>query len=167
MFTMVSGVFWGTTLRKWITGTCAMIAAVCGAIVQSDAAFPKIEYVWYAHRGYVRWYSEDVAVVAAKKVQAEIDAKLQKYILAQAQVERTTARIERGLEDGKHEAAQNSLFDAQRRLDSANHEFDKATDPQTRGFIDSQRTAISQEINRLAATKQKIEEKIRSIPDQQ
>ena len=159
----VSVTLWSTNTRKIITTTCAMIAAMGGAVGAIKAEASDIEYVWFAHRGYVRSYSDQEAKAEAKKINEEIEEKIKKWQTAQAEVQRSTYHIRRELADDKMERTENDLFKTQRDLKAAQHEYDKAIDPQTKQFIEGQVDDLTRHIGTLTATKQKIEKAIETL----
>jgi|SRR5665213_795394 len=55
----VVGTTWSTWRRKTVT-ICGLIAAITGAVVGVAKAAPIIEPWWYAHRGYVREYDQEI-----------------------------------------------------------------------------------------------------------
>ena len=134
----LSQTLFSTGIRKAVTGTCALIVAVTGAIAGIKAEASDIEYVIPAHRGYVRFYTDD-------RAQAEI----KNYKLAQAEVQRTVAHIQRELADGKRESVDNDLF-------KWKLELGKATDDQSRALI-------SEQIRKLEGTKLRLDNQIETL----
>ena len=128
----VGGTLWSTKTRKTITLGCGFIAAVCSAIVGLAKAAPIVEPYWPASHQYVM-------EIADKK--ADKDSTLK--------VERTLHHIQVEQAEGKRETAQNDLF-------KASLEMKKATDDETRQYI-------QMHINQLQDTKDRLDNQIKSL----
>lgn len=134
----LSGTLLGTKTRKTITGLCGLIIAITGAIAGLKSEASDFEYGFPAHRGYARWYADFVA-----------SAKTKEFKTSQQRVERVLTHIEREQADGKLEATENDLF-------KADLEMKKAAS-------DDERMKINQQIIKLQATKQKLENQIKAL----
>ena len=129
----IVGTAWGSYRRKAIT-VCGLIAAVTGAIVGIAKATPVVEPWWYASRGYVR------------DVGAENENRIK---LAQSKIEKKLDHIQLEQAQGKSESVDNDLF-------KAGLEFKKASDDQTKEYI-------QQHINKLTATKDRLKSQIETL----
>lgn len=134
----VGETLFSTGKRKTVTSLFGLVAATCAAIGGIKAEAGDIDYIAPAHRGYVRWYADDVAI-----------AKEKEFKISQQKVERVLMHIQREQADGKLEATENDLF-------KAGLELKKAQDDQTREYV-------NQQILKLQATKGRLEKQIETL----
>ena len=140
-----SGTLWSTKTRKTITVSAAMIAAVLGAYSQIKANADDLEHLVPASRPYARTAAEEASKKALDAVKAHESAEK----VTTAEVKRVLHHIQLDQANGKSEATDNDLF-------KAGLELKKATDDQTREYIQEQ-------INKLQATKHKIDSQIETL----
>ena len=159
----VGATIWSTRLRKTITVSAALIAAVLGAWTQIKANADDLEHFVPCSWPCVRSYADAVAKAEAKKIAEDLVVKFKKYELAQTQVERTQYYIRRELADGKREAADNDLFKAQRDQKAATHALETEADTKTKAFLEGQVDDLAKQINKLQATKDKIDKSIEAL----
>ena len=146
----VGETIWSSKTRRTITLTCGMIATILTAYSQIKANANDIAYIIPAHRGYVHYTAEQIIEKHEKEDKAEFAAQK----LAQAEVQRVLSRVERGINDGKREAAQNDLFKAGLEMKKAV----KADD-------DDQQQYIQREVIRLQQTLEKLDAQSKSLSE--
>ena len=126
----------------------------------TGAVVATYDHILWATPVYARTYSHTEAETETRNLKIEVEAKFKKYDVAQAQVERNTYHIRRELADGKREQADDNLFKAQRDLKAANHALETETDPKNKQFIEGTVDDLTKQVNKLEATKKKIEQAI-------
>lgn len=138
-------------------------AVYAGADNIVGAAVATYDHIFWATRVYAREYSAIEAAAETKRLKIEVEDKFKKYDVAQAQVVRDTYHIRRELADGKREQADDNLFKVQRDLKAANHALETETDPKNKQFIESTVEDLTKQVNKLEATKSKIEKAIETL----
>ena len=141
----VSGTLWSTGTRKTVTSICAMIAAIGGAIAAVKAESEDLEYVVPPS---IHWVKEAQNETAKKALDA-VKSQAETNKAAVVQVERVLHHIQLDQDNGKAEATDNDLF-------KAGLELKKASDDSTREYIQGQ-------INKLQATKHRLDSQIDTL----
>ena len=160
MLESVSATVWATKIRKTVTLTAGMIAALLGAWTAIKANADDLEHFYPASRPYARIVADEKARAETKRINDAIETRMKKWEVAQAAVERSNYHIRHELADGKREQAEDNLFKTQRDLKAANHALEIETDPKNKAFIESTVEDYTKQVNKLEATKRKIEQGI-------
>lgn len=150
-----SGTTWGTWRRRAIS-ICTAAAAALAVLVKIHESYPVLEpWMWTSHayaRDLMLEIEKKTETVAKQNADALADA-LKKREDAdnqqKAKVERVLHHIQLEQAQGKSEATDNDLF-------KAGLELKKATDDQTRQYIQEQ-------VNKLNATKHRLDSQIETL----